>query len=157
MRKTMFFLVLFAMACSLWAADPIIGTWKLNIAKSTFPSNAPPPPKEQIEAYRYLDTGEIELTYRLTDKDGSSVLEVFTWPAQGGAAKMIKGNIPKNISWIQTLIAPGEWYVTAMEDGKQLGTRHKTISKDGMIYRQSWKRTDSRGKPYEILLVFDRQ
>jgi hypothetical protein len=157
MRKAMLFLAVFALANSLWAADPIIGTWKLNIAKSTFPSNAPPAPKEQIEAYRHLDTGEIELTYRLTEKDGSSVWEVFTWPAQGGAAKMIKGDIPKNISWIQTLIAPGEWYVTAMEGGKQIGTRHKTVSSDGKRYRQSWKRTDAQGKPYEIILVFDRQ
>jgi hypothetical protein len=119
MRKASLFIAVLALAGSLWAADPLIGTWKLSIAKSTFASNAPPPPREQSEAYRYLNTGEIELTYKSIEKDGSSVLLVFTWPAQGGAVKIIKkGDIPKNVSWIETLIA-GEWYATQMQDGKQ--------------------------------------
>jgi len=156
MRKVMFFLTVFALAGSLWAADPIIGTWKLNIAKSTFASNAPPPPKEQSETYRYLSTGEIELTYKSIEKDGSSELEVLTWPAQGGAVKIIKGDIPKNISWIETLIA-GEWYVTLLQDGKQAYTRHKIVSTDGKTLRQSFRSNDAQGKPYENILVFDRQ
>lgn len=157
MRKTMLLLTVFALAGLLWAADPIIGTWKLNIAKSTFASNAPPPPKEQSETYRYLSTGEIELTYKSIEKDGSSVLLVFTWPAQGGAVKIIKkGDIPKNVSWIETLIA-GEWYATQMQDGKQSYTRHKIISKDGKILRQSFRSTDAHGKHFENILVFDRQ
>jgi hypothetical protein len=36
MRKAMLLLAVFGLAGSLWAADPIIGTWKLNIAKSKF-------------------------------------------------------------------------------------------------------------------------
>jgi hypothetical protein len=156
MRKTMFFIAMFALAGSLWATDPIIGTWKLNIAKSTFASNAPPPPKEQTEAYRLINNGEIELTYKSIEKDGSSVLLVITWPAQGGAAKVIKGDIPKNISWIETLIA-GEWYATQMQDGKQSYTRHKIVSKDGKTLRQSFRSTDAQGKPFENILVFDRQ
>jgi hypothetical protein len=156
MRKTMLFLAVSALAGSLWAADPIIGTWKLNITKSTFASNAPLPPKEQTEVYRYLTTGEIELTYKSLEKDGSSVLVVLTWPAQGGSAKIIKADIPKNISWVETLIA-GDWYATQMQDGKQSYTRHKIVSKDGKILRQSFRSTDTQGKPFENILVFDRQ
>ena len=156
MRKAMLFLTVFALTGSLWAADPIIGTWKLNIAKSTFASNAPPPPKEQTETYRYLNTGEIELTYKNLEKDGSSELLVLAWPAQGGAVKIIKGDIPKNISWVETLIA-GDWYATQMQDGKQSYTRHKIVSKDGKILRQIFRSTDTQGKPFENILVFDRQ
>jgi hypothetical protein len=96
------------------------------------------------------------MTLKSIENDGSSVLLVLTWPAQGGAAKMIKGDLPKNISWVQTLIG-AEWYVTAMQDGKQVGTRHKTASKDGKILRQSVRGTDAQGKPFENILVFDRQ
>jgi len=34
MRKTMLFLAVLGLAGSLWAADPFVGTWKLNLAKS---------------------------------------------------------------------------------------------------------------------------
>jgi hypothetical protein len=34
MRKAMLCLAAFAVAGSLWAADPFVGTWELNVAKS---------------------------------------------------------------------------------------------------------------------------
>lgn len=148
--------VALALTTTVIAADPIIGSWKLNIAKSTFAPNAPPPPKEQTEVYRYLNTSEIELTYKSTEKDGSTQLLVLTWPAQGGAVKVIQGTIPKNMSWIETLIG-GEWYVTLLQDGKQAYTRHKIVSKEGKMLRQRFGSTDNQGKPYENILVFDRQ
>ena len=64
MRRTMLLLGIFGLAGSLWAADPIIGTWKLNIEKSKFSSAKHPmldltDPKEQTEVYRELDSGRI--------------------------------------------------------------------------------------------------
>ena len=42
MRKGMLLLAVFGMVGLLWAADPFVGTWKLNVAKSKFdpPSSA---------------------------------------------------------------------------------------------------------------------
>ena len=156
MRKALLLFAVLGLTGSLWAADPIIGTWKLNLAKSTFAPNAPPPPKEQTEIYSYLNTGEIELTYKNIEKDGTSTLLVLTWPAQGGAVKVLQGDIPKSMSWVEILIG-GEWYVALLQDGRQAYTRHKIVSKDGKILRQSFRSTDSQGKPYENILVFDRQ
>ena len=34
MCQIMLFLIMFALTGSLWAADPIIGTWKLNVPES---------------------------------------------------------------------------------------------------------------------------
>jgi len=138
------------------SVHPIIGSWKLNIEKSTFAANAPPPPKEESETYREIDGGLIELTFKNIEMDGTTKLWVFTWPAQGGAVNIVKADIPENCSWVQTLI-DGEWYATLMVDGKQYYTRHKTISKDGKTLRQSFRSTDDQGKPYENILVFDRQ
>lgn len=36
-------------------------------------------------------------------------------------------------------------------------TRHKVISKDGKILRQTLRGVDDDGKPFEVLLVFNRQ
>jgi hypothetical protein len=37
MRKAMMLLAVLALISSLWAADPMIGRWKLNISKSRLP------------------------------------------------------------------------------------------------------------------------
>ena len=34
MRKAMILLAVFGLVGLLWGADPLVGTWKLNIAKS---------------------------------------------------------------------------------------------------------------------------
>ena len=138
------------------SANTIIGSWKLNIEKSTFAPNAPPPPKEETDVYREIEGDLIELTHKSIEMDGSTNLMVFTWPAQGGAVNIIKADIPENLSWVQTRI-DGEWYATLLVDGKQFYTRHKTISKDGKILRQSFRSADDEGKPYENILIFDRQ
>jgi len=45
-----------------WAADPIIGTWKLDVAESTFSSAMQDvPPKELVEVIREVEGGRIEL------------------------------------------------------------------------------------------------
>ncbi len=120
MRKALVLLAFLSLAGSLWAADPIIGTWKLNIEKSKFPPDYPNIPKEQTETYRELSGDQIELTYQNVDQDGSSTLLIETYPIQGGMATVQKGDIP--YSFVQTRIAQDEWYVTYLLDGKQVIT-----------------------------------
>ena len=93
MRKAILLFGILGLTCSLWAADPIIGTWKLNIAKSKFSSAKHPmlnltPPKEQTEIYRELDSNQVELTWKNTAADGISVTLVFTYSLKGGAVKL---------------------------------------------------------------------
>ena len=148
MRKAMLFLAMFALAGSLRAADPIIGTWKLNVAKSIFSSvylalrnrEAPKVGAEIYQTYRELDSGQI--TYGK-----------YTWPQQGGAATVSKDS-PSD--FIQTLIAPGEWLITVLQDGKQIGIIHKVISKDGKTMTQTYRGV-YQDKPYEHVDVFDRR
>jgi hypothetical protein len=57
----------------------------------------------------------------------------------------------------ETLIAPGDWYVTFLQNGKQRGVIHKVISKDGKTMTQPRKGVDAQGKPFEHIEVYDRQ
>ena len=160
MRRTMLLLTMFLLAGSLWAADPIIGTWKLNINKSKFLSAKHPmldltAPKEQTEVYRELDSGRIELTWKNTAKDGSSGMLVLTYPIQGGTVKVEQGDTP--ISWIQTRVGQREWYATYLHEGTQIMTRHKVISEDGKTLHQTLRGVDADGKPFEVLLVLEKQ
>lgn len=119
MKKMLLLLVVFALAGSLWAADPIIGTWKMNPAKSKFPSPQLTQ-KEQTEVYREIGNGRIELTYRSINNDGALTLEVFIFPAQGGTAEVVKG-ANAGRSYIETKINSNEWYATCLENGNHSG------------------------------------
>jgi len=154
MRRTLLLFALFGLAGSLWAADPIIGTWKLNISESKADASL----KEEIEVYRELNSDQIELTLTTTYTGGFSALWRYTWPAQGGVATRHQGPPREgDILELETLIAPGEWVLTRMRDGKQYNTVHKIISKDGKTMRQTRRGTSLQGTPVDRVSVFDRQ
>ena len=147
-----------SMAVSAIAADPIIGTWNLNVAKSKFfpvrPKDMRPPPKQRTEVYREIEGDQIEMTSRETQTDGSSRIgDPLIWPRTGGMVK--GGQAPR--SWVETLVEPGNWYVTALSDGKQLGIRYKTVSRDGKTLLQTLKGVDASGKPIQQVEVYERQ
>ena len=87
--------------------------------------------------------------------DGTSSVSKLTWPAQGGTVTFVQSD-PRGRSLVETLIAPGEWYVTYMREGKQYLTVHKVVSKDKKMLMQTFKGVFS-GTPAEIVTVFDRQ
>src|ERR1700680_2883331 len=65
------FMVVFGAALSGWAADPLIGTWKLDLSKSIFSPG--PAPKSQIRAYQAVPGGGIKLTLTTIDVEGKSL------------------------------------------------------------------------------------
>ena len=157
MRKAMFLLAFFGLAGSLWAADPIIGTWNLNLAKSS-PSTDDQDPKERTEVYREVDDDLIELVLGNTLMDGSSTSSKWTWPKQGGFVnRHLPEPLPEGRAYVVTLVEPGHWYVTIVRNGKQVGLYHKTISTDGKTMGQTFKGLDDQGKPFEVVMVFDKQ
>ena len=96
--KTRFFLfalLLAALASSAMAADPIIGTWKLDVSRSKFAPNGFKVPKEQSEVYREKGAGQIELTFKRIETDGSSTSLTIAFPAQGGAATCVDGCVDR--------------------------------------------------------------
>jgi hypothetical protein len=157
MRKVIFFLIiiLLSLPSTLWAADPIIGTWKLNLAESKFPATEVMP-KERTEIYRELEVDLIEFIATGIEANGSPISFKATWPQQGGTVDIMQGG-NEETSYIETLVEPGNWYVTVLQNGKQIGVIHKTFSKDGKKMRQTYTSTDAQGNPFERLSLYDRQ
>jgi hypothetical protein len=155
MRKVILFLAVIGLTSPVWAADPIIGTWKLNLAESKFPATEVMP-KERTEVYRELDVDLIEFEATGTEANGSPISFKATWPQQGGTVDILQGGNAET-SYIETLIEPGDWYVTVLQNGKQVGLIHKTFSKDGKRMRQTYTSTDAQGNPFERLSLYDRQ
>jgi hypothetical protein len=157
MRKLMLLLAVFGLVASLWAADPSVGTWKLNIAKSKFAPGQKATPKEGTVVVRELPTQEFELTLARSMTDGSKTSQKMTWPKQGGTLQSQGGALPEGTSVVVTMIAPGEWYTTYLQKGKQVQLIHSVISKDGKAMHLTTKGTDAQGKPTETSVVFDKQ
>jgi len=159
MRKTILFLACLGISGSLWAADPIAGTWKINLEKSKFPERFPAP-KENTEIYREVGPDQIEMTYSSSNRDGTSNLAICTYPAQGGAMVCRQEGAVgemEGISLFQMFVGPGEWYAIYIQNGKQVGTRHKVVSKDGKTMRQTMKAPEYMGKPLEAILIMEKQ
>ena len=96
MRKAILLLTVFALSGTLWAADPIIGTWKLNVDKSNFSPILEAmrnlsPPKEQVSICGENDRNQIECTDTGVRVDGPPISLKIIWPLKGG---MVIGQPP---------------------------------------------------------------
>ena len=157
MRKLWLAIAFAGIAGSLFAADPIIGTWKLNAAKSEIPPSASAP-KEITDIYRELGKDLIELERRGIQTDGAAIASKWTWPREGGIAERTAPDpLPKGMSYIELLMDPGAWYVTILQNGKQATVMQKVISKDGKTMRITIKGMDEKGKPVVQLHYFEKQ
>jgi hypothetical protein len=134
--------------------DSILGTWKLNVSQSKF-SPREMTPRQHTESYRLLGGNRIELVLTRTANDGSADNFKGTWPLTGGVIE--EADDVSGLLIVEGLIAPGEWFVTQTQKGKQFATIHKTVSKDGRTMRQVVRGVDEKGNRVDHLQVFDRQ
>ncbi len=156
MRKATLLLAILGLAGSLWAADPQLGTWKLNIAQSKF-SPGYPAPREARFVFRAVGD-RIEWILTGTNANGSPISTKATYPREGGLVKWAVPPLgPVGSPIVITVISPHEIYGTILKDGKQQQVDHIVISKDGRTTRETIKRSNSQGRPSEELLVFDKQ
>ena len=142
---------LFALSSVAIAADPVVGTWKLNTAKST--ANKPVP---KSETRTYIASGDgVALTWERVSADGktSTVKTTFNYdgkdyPVTGSpdfdtmSAKRIDANT------IET---------TEKHMGKQVGTTRRAVSADGKTLTLHQRRTTATGQEVSTLMVYDRQ
>ena len=158
MRKALLVLAFCGFAASLWAADAFVGTWKIDVAKSIqAPSNnAGKVVKEWTVVIEEKGTDR-ESYSKTTYTDGSSTLDKWTVPQQGGIVKYQQGGPATGGMNVVTRISGAEDYWTGMQDGKQVSVGHWTVSKDGKEIRGTGKGIDATGKPSEELWVGYRQ
>ena len=155
MRKAMLVLAVLGLAGSLWAVDPSVGTWKLNLAQS---KGSGPTPKEETLVITAVDD-QIELAVARTDANGSSISYKSTRPQEGGATKWV-GPAPAfaaGTTAVVTVVNPSGYYLTILKDGKQQEVVHLVVEKDGKTMRVTVKGKNDQGKPLNELLVFDKQ
>ena len=139
------------------AADPNVGTWKLNLAKSKMPPSTQAPVKEETQVVKEVGD-EMQVAVKGTRTDGSTFSNRHSNPKNGGIVTYQEGGpAAGGPTYVYTLVAPGDAYVTVLRDGKQVSVVHGVVSKDGKTNRFTIKGTDAKGNPFEAVQMWERQ
>lgn len=165
MRKIFLFILMLSLANTVWAADPIVGNWKLVIEKTEgqMPESLKAlskqgPPKESNVAYKEVDKDLLEFTTNMVFDDGSARSSKWTFPKTGGKVdRLLPEPLPEERSYVYTKLKPGEWIVTVMENNIQLHVMRKIVSKDGKTMREIRFENDPQGKSAEFVQVYNKQ
>jgi hypothetical protein len=134
------------------AADAVVGTWKLNVAKSTFSPG--PAPKSETRVYSESAQGLI-VAAKTTAADGKESSSTVTfkedgkpYPASGSPDFDMVA-----VTRVDALTVNG----TLMNAGATVGTGVRTVSKDGKTLTLAQKGTLANGTKYDEVAVYDRQ
>ena len=139
------------LGATAFAADAVLGTWKLNIAKSKFSGTAP---SSGTRVYAESADGTT-LDQKLIGADGKE-RSMHTTIKYDGKDYPVSGN-PDGDSVAAKVIDPRTTDFKIKKDGKVVGTVHRVVSADGKTLTVHNTGTHSDGKAYDDTLVFDKQ
>ena len=141
----------FAAAAACFAANPHMGTWKLNEAKSKIPSGMG---KNTTVTYAEAKD-EVKVTVDGVDKDGKPTHSVWVGKFDGKAYP-VKGNLPYD-SVAYKVVNDRTNDITTMKDGKSVWTGKITVAADGKSRAVTINGTDADGKKFKGKAVYDKE
>jgi hypothetical protein len=139
-------------AGTAFAADPAVGTWNLNLAKSTF--NPGPAPKAQTRTYAESAQGTT-VTTKTTAADGKESTNTLTFK-EDGKPYPISGSPNADMVSI-TRVDPLTIHGTRTKAGAVVGTVVRSVSKDGKTLTFKENGVDAKGVKFNDVLIYDRQ
>jgi len=140
MRKAVHLTALFSLATVLFAADPFLGTWKLNPAKSSGTEL----PKERLLVIQEHENS-IHTTITETAADGVALSYSFDLPKADGEGR-ISGNPAFNGISV-TIPDENTREITYTKDGKVVRTSRTVLAKDGKSMTTTVTGLNDEGKP----------
>ncbi len=136
-----------------YGSDPTIGTWTLNLAKSSYKPG--PAPQSETRMYESAPEGMTHLTVHQVGADGNSVMEETTYKRDG---KPYAFTGSPNIDAVEvTTVNDLERRSTLVLHGKVVGHISYKISKDGKTMTANATFRNASGKMEHDLRVYDRQ
>ena len=153
MRKIVTIALLSALylGATAFAADAVVGTWKLNVAKSKFSGAAP---SSATRVYAESADGTT-LDQKLVGADGKE-MSMHTTIKYDGKDHPVTGN-PDGDSVTGKVINARTTDFKMRKNGKVVGSVHRVVSADGKTLTVHNKGTHADGKAYDDTLVFDKQ
>lgn len=134
------------------AADSSIGSWKLNLQKSTFGSQKPP--QSEIRTYTATPKGT-QVVITDTQPDGKQEVSK-TLLTYDGKPQRITGS--ENYDTVTTSrVSKNETTANIMRKGKMVGSLRRVVSDDGKTMTMNMKLDKADGSTETQMSVFDRQ
>jgi hypothetical protein len=152
MHSIKFAIALLAAGGVLAAADPAIGTWKLNTGKTKYSPG--PPPKSGTVTYEAADGG-IKRSGEIVNADGQTVSFSYSANYDGKDYPMTGNPNADTIS----LKRVNDYAIdaTLKKNGKTVSTARRVVSKDGKTLTITLTGTTPEGMPMKNTLVYDKQ
>jgi hypothetical protein len=153
--SSVFIAALFTIGAALAAesaTDPVVGTWKLNAAKSTF--SAGPTVQSQTRTYSQSADG-ITLNIKNVGADGKENTAQTTYHLDGKDYPVT--GVPDYDGLSAKQIDNNTAEFALKKGGKAVGTTRRTVSKDGKTLTATSKLTNAKGEKVQNSLVFDKQ
>jgi len=133
--------------------SPFLGTWILDVAKSTFEPG--PPLKSEIWVATSASNGSVHFVDDWVEPDGTTGHVEFT-SAFDGRATPVAGSKDFDSTTYKKVSATS--YESALiKSGKIVERELHVISADGKTWRTTERGKDSEGKAYIYRLVFNRR
>lgn len=144
--------VLLGFAATLCAADPFVGTWKMNPTKTKYKVGTAP--KEQTVTITETG-GDLNVKVAGTATDGSKISVAYTIPAAGGMGSIVEPSSYDGISGKR--IGPNEREMSYMKGGKTVYTAHSKVSTDGNSLSVASKGVNPLGQTVDGNVVYDKE
>ncbi len=134
------------------AADPLIGTWELNVAKSKFDPG--PPLKSSTRKFEAVENG-LKFSGQNINADGTTL--AVEWTAYFDGKEYPIKNDPNADSLSLKRIDRFNTEGTFKKAGKVTYRVKRVVSQDGKVWTLTAEGTNTQGKPYSDVLVFDKK
>ena len=144
--------VLLGAAIFAWAADPVVGTWELNKAKSTYLPG--PAPKSETRIYDAQPEG-VRITVRTIEADGRSITVYISANYDGKDYPVMGGGEINAIALKKVDEYTSE--ATLMHGSIPVATAVREVSRDGKTMTITYKGTDREGGQVNNKAVYQKQ
>jgi len=133
-------------------ADPRIGTWKLNAAKSKY--NPGPPPQSLAVKVEPAGQGE-KTTAEFVNADGTRTTTVYTAGFDGKDYPLTGSQIANTVALKR--VDARTTVRTDKKEGKVVQTLTRVVAQDGKTMTVTVKGTNAQGQAVNNVVVFDKQ
>jgi hypothetical protein len=156
-RRAVYFCAALAFGGALFAADPFVGRWKLDLARTTTTPENPSAPRAKEVTLIARDQGDNrEILVHGVNADGSPLKGGFTVPINGGPGKVADDTDSYDGITLKYL-SPTIHDLIYTKGDKAVARRHVELSQDGKTMTTTYKGADSQGNPITRIEVWRRQ
>ena len=137
-------------------SNPLVGTWKINLAKSKY-SPAGTAPKSDTLTIQAQGDG-VKISADRVNADGSRIATSYVTNMDGKYSAISGPGFPNGADTIAVKRVDANTSTgTGKKAGKVVYTRTMAVSKDGKVLTITAKGTDEKGQPTSSTTIWDKQ